>query len=639
MCVVLRLRPSIVPNLFFVLLTYRIFCFAYMVEGASGFGTPVALGAPMLVSSGHEKLESIVLLLLMNTFATVWGAVGTPIWFGFSDVVDDEEDFFEISYKAAIALCVGAFILMPFILTILVPWKVVKQNLMFITCSLLTVVGPSLALSFFSYEFPALLGGMIGCGGTAVLIGRKVGLTTVNPDDLSSLGMMDSNSDSGTPKQMVDDGSAKDQVDERAKEKPNDEAPSSDANETGDDREGGEKHSVDNGDDNQDGSRTKQVEDSANEGHQEGGEKPTSENGNHNQDGSKTEISADYGAKKGDKKDDDGNAESEEEDRKVNDEEGTEVVIDSKTAKVTSSLSKKASAGAAPSLTQSKLSGTVPALQDDVEAHLGPRDKEGFAYVKEMLLRTFPIWSVVLLLILTRVEVFGLKELLTLTEPSFSINFGTYGIFKLSASLVFQLVQIMTFPGLDWKYEFLYIPFFIPFVVVSLTTLFIFRKDSKSSVGEIAKTVGGRLASPVFALMGALTLVQLMIETDTVAPAYILGSILSDWFKEAFVIISPLLGALGSFFSGSTTVSNKTFGQIQAIAAENIGTSVTTMLALQSVGASAGNGICLNNIISACTVVGLTIGEGQILMRTYKYVFINTTIATAVMLAFFFRFD
>ena len=57
-----------------------IFAFAYMIEGASGFGTPVALGAPMLASLGHPKFGSVVTLLAMNTFATVWGAAGTYIY-------------------------------------------------------------------------------------------------------------------------------------------------------------------------------------------------------------------------------------------------------------------------------------------------------------------------------------------------------------------------------------------------------------------------------------------------------------------------------------------------------------------------------------------------------------------------------
>ena len=54
-----------------------IFCFAYMIEGASGFGTPVALSSPMLVSLGYPKFESVVTMLLMNTFATIYGAAGT----------------------------------------------------------------------------------------------------------------------------------------------------------------------------------------------------------------------------------------------------------------------------------------------------------------------------------------------------------------------------------------------------------------------------------------------------------------------------------------------------------------------------------------------------------------------------------
>eukprot|EP00439_Symbiodinium_sp_Y106_P046065 s2220_g5.t2 len=34
------------------------FCFAFVVEGASGFGTPAALAAPMLYSMGHPKMDS-----------------------------------------------------------------------------------------------------------------------------------------------------------------------------------------------------------------------------------------------------------------------------------------------------------------------------------------------------------------------------------------------------------------------------------------------------------------------------------------------------------------------------------------------------------------------------------------------------
>jgi L-lactate permease len=47
--------------------------FVYMIEGASGFGTPVALAAPMLVSLGHPPVETISCCLIMNSLSTVYG--------------------------------------------------------------------------------------------------------------------------------------------------------------------------------------------------------------------------------------------------------------------------------------------------------------------------------------------------------------------------------------------------------------------------------------------------------------------------------------------------------------------------------------------------------------------------------------
>ena len=45
-----------------------------------------------------------------------------------------------------------------------------------------------------------------------------------------------------------------------------------------------------------------------------------------------------------------------------------------------------------------------------------------------------------------------------------------------------------------------------------------------------------------------------------------------------------------------------------------------------------------NNIIAACAVVGLNIGEGKVIGKTWKIVLAVCTIATLVILAFFIRF-
>ena len=41
--------------------------FAFMIEGASGFGTPAAIAAPLLVGLGFKPLQVAILTLIMNS--------------------------------------------------------------------------------------------------------------------------------------------------------------------------------------------------------------------------------------------------------------------------------------------------------------------------------------------------------------------------------------------------------------------------------------------------------------------------------------------------------------------------------------------------------------------------------------------
>jgi len=55
------------------------FSFGAIIEGTSGFGTPVAIAGAMMVGLGFAPLQSAVLNLLANTAPVAWGAIGTPI--------------------------------------------------------------------------------------------------------------------------------------------------------------------------------------------------------------------------------------------------------------------------------------------------------------------------------------------------------------------------------------------------------------------------------------------------------------------------------------------------------------------------------------------------------------------------------
>src|SRR5207302_8379825 len=55
------------------------FSFGAIIEGTSGFGTPVAIAGAVMVGLGFAPFESAVLNLLANTAPVAWGAIGSPI--------------------------------------------------------------------------------------------------------------------------------------------------------------------------------------------------------------------------------------------------------------------------------------------------------------------------------------------------------------------------------------------------------------------------------------------------------------------------------------------------------------------------------------------------------------------------------
>lgn len=55
------------------------FCFGAFVEGAAGFGTPVAISAALMMGAGFKPLHAAGLALIANTSPVAFGALGTPI--------------------------------------------------------------------------------------------------------------------------------------------------------------------------------------------------------------------------------------------------------------------------------------------------------------------------------------------------------------------------------------------------------------------------------------------------------------------------------------------------------------------------------------------------------------------------------
>jgi len=81
-------------------------------------------------------------------------------------------------------------------------------------------------------------------------------------------------------------------------------------------------------------------------------------------------------------------------------------------------------------------------------------------------------------------------------------------------------------------------------------------------------------------------------------------------------LFAPTIGALGAFIAGSNTVSNLMFSLFQHGVAERLLISGAAIVALQSVGAAAGNMIAIHNVVAASATVGLLGQEGATLRKT-----------------------
>jgi lactate permease len=398
--------------------------FSYMIEGSSGFGTPAAIAAPLLVGLGFDAIPVAILTLVMNSVPVTFGAAGTPMWFGFSQAQLNPAEILSVGWKSALLNSVAALFVPILALRFVVGWSQIRRNLLYIYLSILSCVLPSVVLSRFNYEFPSLVGGAIGLCLSALMAKHQVGLEPVGSD----------------------------------------------------------------------------------------------------------------------------------------------------------------------------------------EKEIGPLSEN-----HERVRAFTPYLMLIAILVFTRVPFLPVRDWLNAEYPRLTLDWGSLGTFSVSTALVFKLDSIFGTSS-AWSYNSLYVPALIPFVVVALLSMPLL-KINFPALKKVAADTTKRLSGPSITLVGALIMVQLMTLGGDQSQTTIIGRKFAAVMGKSWPFFAPVLGALGSFFSGSATVSNLTFAGIQDSIAEALGFERTSILALQSVGAAMGTIISISNVVAVCSILGLVNQEGFIIKR------------------------
>ncbi len=203
-----------------------------------------------------------------------------------------------------------------------------------------------------------------------------------------------------------------------------------------------------------------------------------------------------------------------------------------------------------------------------------------------------------LLLVITRVRFLPFNEWIT------SVKYVSPELFGTSVVTEFDPLNI---PGI------------MPFMLISLICIPLFNMN-REQVGVAWQEALKRIKGPFIALIFAVPLVRIMMQSGTNPNEYLsmpiaMAQSMVQVFKDAWPVIDPFVGALGSFIAGSNTVSNMLFSLFQYSIADNLELSHIIVVSLQNVGGALGNMICVHNVIAACATVGLIGVEGLIIKR------------------------
>jgi lactate permease len=121
------------------------------------------------------------------------------------------------------------------------------------------------------------------------------------------------------------------------------------------------------------------------------------------------------------------------------------------------------------------------------------------------------------------------------------------------------------------------------------------------------------------AMVGIFSMVGLSSLMDHSGMTMQLAGTLSNLFKSVFPLISPIIGMIGAFATGSNNNSNVLFAPLQQNIATLLKISPAIIVAAQTTGGSLGSMVAPAKIIVGCSTVGLQGRDGDVLRITIPY--------------------
>ncbi|NPV57167.1 MAG: L-lactate permease [Anaerolineae bacterium] len=147
----------------------------------------------------------------------------------------------------------------------------------------------------------------------------------------------------------------------------------------------------------------------------------------------------------------------------------------------------------------------------------------------------------------------------------------------------------------------------------------LFRRGGWLQPGAFRRVLSATWQNAAGASLGILSMVALAMIMDQAGMSHALAVGLSDTLSSAYPLLSPVIGVLGVFVTGSNTNSNAMFAMLQKQSALLLHLAVPVILGAQTAGGAVGSMLAPAKIIVGCSTTGLTGQEGRVMRRTVVY--------------------
>ena len=119
-----------------------------------------------------------------------------------------------------------------------------------------------------------------------------------------------------------------------------------------------------------------------------------------------------------------------------------------------------------------------------------------------------------------------------------------------------------------------------------------------------------------------LSMVSLSVIMEHVGMTEVLAKGLSSGIQSLFPLVSPWIGAIGAFMTGSNTNSNVVFGLLQLQTAQLLDLPVAVILAGQTAGAALASVLAPTKVVVGASTAGMAGKEGLVMRKLISYTLI-----------------